>query len=78
MSKVPKSHAEGQRGIFTSIEKICLYITNLVFWVVIYAVVDSHYEGDAVSMFFGSIVVSTIFLILQEAGNYGKEKDDNY
>ena len=57
-------------GIFTPLEKICLLLTNLVFWVVVCAVVDNHYE-DAVNLFFGSIVVSTLFLILQE----GKEMD---
>ena len=53
-------------SIFTPLEKICLLITNLVFWICIYAVVDSHYEGDAVNLFFGSIIVSHIYLFVQE------------
>ncbi len=52
-------------SIFTTAEKICLHITNLVFWLCVYAVVDSHYE-DAVNLFFGSIVVSHVYIFFKE------------
>ena len=54
--------------IFTPLEKICLHATNIMFWLCLCAFVWDNYEQaqDAVSMFFGSIVVSTIYLILQE------------
>jgi hypothetical protein len=56
-------------SVFNTTEKICLLITNLVFWAVVSAVVvDSQFAED-VSLFFGSIYVSTIFLILQEVKN---------
>ncbi len=54
-------------SMFTTAEKICLHITNLVFWLCVHAVVDSFpIEQDAVSLVMGSIVVSTIYTITQE------------
>ena len=59
-------------SIFTNTERICLYIANLLFWAVVCAVVDS--QSDAVSMFFGSIVVSHVYIFYKEGQN---EKDES-
>jgi hypothetical protein len=63
-------------SVFNTTEKICLYITNAVFWLVIYAIIDDTYgqqlsvahtgrdePGDAVAMFFCSIFHSYIYIL---------------